>query len=226
MVTMTLFPCPLCGSPDNGGKNALCPECRNEFPFFTGERCPGCGKSFSGVLAMCPACLKEEARPWRRALALGDLSGINRKMLLALKYNGATFYARTLGKLAADMLLEHGGKYDCIVPVPLHIFRRLSRTYNQAELLANEVGKQLNIPVINALRRVKYTGKQTARNREERLKNLKKAFVKIPGINLEGKKVLLVDDVFTTGATLSAAAKALQIKDLYSIEVLVFGRGK
>lgn len=222
---MTLFPCPLCGSPDNGGGNGLCPECRREFPFFRGDRCPGCGKSFSGVLAMCPACLREEARPWRRAWALGDFTGINRKMLLALKYRGEAHFAGTLGRLASEMIERENLKYDCIVPVPLHWIRRFFRTYNQAELLARETGKRLGIPVVDALRRVKYTGKQAARNRAERLKNLKNAFAGRPGVDLAGKRVLLLDDVMTTGATLAAAARALEGRDIASLEVLTFGRG-
>lgn len=132
-----------------------------------------------------------------------------RKMVVNLKFNGRKHYARTLGRLVADCLHAHEWAADCIVPVPLHAKRRRQRGYNQSELIAREVGSLLDIPVLpGLLERVKDTRPQTELGADERVSNMAGAFSATD--NVDGKSILLLDDVLTTGNTLAECAAAIQ----------------
>lgn len=117
-------------------------------------------------------------------------------------------------------------KYDLIVPVPLHFLRQMKRGYNQSEIISRELSAITGIPYRNLLRRSKYTAPQSRQNRQRRLKTLKNTF-SLPQKNIEyvnSKHILLLDDVFTTGATLNAAACALQTGNPASIGVFTIAR--
>jgi ComF family protein len=129
----------------------------------------------------------------------------------AFKYQRQTSLAPFLAGAMADAWRRYGAvpAPDLLVPVPLHWLREFSRGYNQAGLLAQCLGRELRRPAISVLRRHRRTSQQARLHYEQRLKNISGAFtVKKPSI-IAGKSLLLVDDVFTTGATLSAATTAL-----------------
>lgn len=111
--------------------------------------------------------------------------------------------------LAAELAPVLPKDYDLLVPVPLHPKRFHERGYNQSELLAKSLSKQLGIPWQNSLSRIRHTPHQTGMNREERLKNLDGAFAMHPKAAVAGKRVILVDDVFTTGTTIRQCARVL-----------------
>jgi len=114
--------------------------------------------------------------------------------------------------------------FDAVVPVPLHWFRRIQRGFNQAALLAAQIGKQRNLPVLRAVRRVKATRTQTGLTNSKRRLNVAGAFRARRGRRVEGLRILLIDDVMTTGATGSACASALKRAGAKSVTLLTVAR--
>ncbi|MDQ7031017.1 MAG: ComF family protein [Ardenticatenia bacterium] len=139
---------------------------------------------------------------------VGHHTGALRRAIHALKYEGRTDVARPLGLLLAARWHHTGVPVAGLLPVPLGAARLAERGYNQAALLAHEMGCVLKLPVLTgALHRVRETRPQVGLSQEDRLTNVRGAFQASP--ELAGKRWLLVDDVCTTGATLSACAQAL-----------------
>jgi ComF family protein len=144
------------------------------------------------------------------------------------KYNRALWFEPFL----AGLLIERAGPslgagtWDAIVPVPLHSAKLREREFNQAERLSRRLGRALQIPVETGyVRRVVPTRTQTLLSRDERLANVRNAFLTVEGLNLTGKKLLLVDDVMTTGATTSACAKVLRQAGADKVCVWTVARG-
>lgn len=129
--------------------------------------------------------------------------------LRRFKYEGRSDLAPVLGGLCADVAHVYAGHVDCVVPLPLHPSRRRSRGYNQAALMAWPIARKLSVPMrVGVLSRMRYTKPQVGLSAAERLRNVELAFC--ASRTLAGQRVLLVDDVTTTGATLSSARKALR----------------
>ena len=221
------FPCPLCGAENDRSTrpNGFCPDCLARLPFLHGRRCPGCGGELDGVLDLCAKCLAMPPRPWRHAMALMALRDAGQEAIWKFKYGNAPVMARSLAELAAPLLsAPEFAQSDLIVPVPLHFLRLWSRSYNQSELLARELARRLRIPWCNALKRVRPTGHQAALDRAERLKNLKGAFRVRKASRVANQKILLVDDVLTTGATLHCAAEVLLAAGAKEVNIFVAAR--
>lgn len=145
----------------------------------------------------------------------------------ALKFEGKTALARPLG----DLLAEAGsamlavGAVDCLVPVPLHPSREAERGFNQSVLLANRVGRRWGVPVEpRALRRRRPTLSQTDLDAERRRANVRGAFTLSRSAAVEGRHVLLIDDVFTTGATVAECARVLLEAGASAVGVLTLAR--
>lgn len=132
--------------------------------------------------------------------------------------------ARPLGILAAEVLEDAGISADMIVPVPLSILRYCTRSYNQAALLAQIISSQTGIPFCNLLHRKISFRHQASLDRKARHKGLQNIFSVRRRAGITGKSILLVDDVFTTGATLAAAAGKLLAAGAASISVLTIAR--
>jgi len=221
------FPCPLCGAENHfpTRPNGFCPDCLNRLPLLHGRRCPGCGGEHDGVLELCAKCLAMPGRPWRHAMALMALRDAGQEAIRQFKYGNAPVLARSLAELSAPLLAApEFSQSDLIVPVPLHFLRLWSRSYNQSELLAREIGRKFSIPCRNALKRVRPTGHQAGLDRAARLKNLKGAFQVRSIPMVAGRKLLLIDDVLTTGATLHCAAEALLAAGAAAVNVFVAAR--
>ena len=220
------LPCPGCGSNDNTRPNALCKECVRKLSLFPDDAnfCPGCGGIMDTPLAVCSQCLIEPDRPWSRAYSLASYQGLTRQLITRLKYHSSPEIARALGYLTGEMILTRQIKADIIVPVPLHFMRRMERGYNQAQLLAKFAGKIAAIPVYDLLTRRHKRSRQATRNRSERHKALSGIFSFNRKISIAGKHILLLDDVFTTGATLHAAAEILLKESPASLQVITAAR--
>lgn len=142
--------------------------------------------------------------------AVGYLEGPLRTAIHRFKYSNVRGLAVPLGRLAVESLLRYDLPVDAIVPVPLHPRRLRERGYNQANLLATEIGKSRNLAVVDdVLVRVRSTMPQVGLSAKRRRENVKDAF-RCTSATLQGHNVLLVDDVCTTGATLEACSLALR----------------
>lgn len=215
-----LFPekCPICGALLTGSRDTVCRDCKRHLPVVKEPYCMRCGKPIdSSEREFCQDCRDKSIRRKEDDLKCGTAVWVYtermKKAMADFKYRGcyeeAIFFAEELVRIRGDMVRKWNPDY--IVPVPLHRRRLWFRGYNQAECLAKELGLRMRIPMLPALERVRATGPQKNFDDKGRRNNVKNAFCVADGYanSLQGRTVLLVDDIYTTGATLEACAGAL-----------------
>ena len=199
----------------------ICHSCRRSLPRIMPPICPRCGRPSS---ILCPSCVGWRAEidgirsPFR-------FDGVIRQAIYQLKYKNLRALIVPLAQLLYDYFLTNPLSGEVLVPVPLHQKRLRERGYNQSYLLAQELGKQINLPVVDGcLIRLRH-GQPQARTStlEERRSNVAEAFT-CRDQRLRGKSVLLIDDVSTSGATLDACAVALKAAGATSVWGLVLAR--
>jgi len=201
----------------------LCDDCLQEIQLFDAAICPRCGRPKSDG-QLCHMCQKSPLRvsPIRSAFLF---EGHIRDAIHALKYRGAKEIARTLSVRMATAWHNYAMESDGIIPVPLHPNREMKRGYNQAVVIARALTREVHIPVIEgALVRKRNTASQTKLNQQERRKNVDDAFSCVDTTHIIGKRITLVDDVATTGATLDACAAALLASGAVSINAFTLAR--
>lgn len=207
-----LYPpqCMSCGVPTDDDP-ALCPDCWSDTHFLAGLCCDACGTPLVGAgdgVEFCDTCTQRPP-PWKQGRAVALYSGPMRRMVMALKHGDRHDIARSVVPWLAGQARELCRPDTLIVPVPLHWTRLLRRRFNQAALLAQHLGAALGCPVDpDLLRRVRATAAQEDMSREDRFENQAHAF-DVDGAKtarLKGRPILLVDDVMTTGATLTGCA--------------------
>ncbi len=201
-----LFP-PRCVSCRELG-SLLCAKCREKFELVEPPLCPHCGRPRSNG-RLCPLCQRDPLQiDGVRSVAYFD--GTLREAIHHFKYYNRQALAIPLGKLMGNYWEKSPLPAEIIVPVPLHPHRLRERGYNQAALLARELGQSTGLPVAeNGLVRMRATRPQVELNAQERKENVSDAF-HCSSTELKGKRVLLIDDVCTTGATLEACSIALR----------------
>ncbi|MGN0733312.1 MAG: ComF family protein [Emergencia sp.] len=148
-----------------------------------------------------------------------------RTLIFGLKYNRKRFIARDIGRIMADRLAVTGMEFDVIVPVPLHKEKERERGFNQAALMGKYLGKELNIPcVAHGLVRCRKTRAMRGLSPTERAENIRNSFQLNPVFSeeLSGKRILLIDDFYTTGSTAGECARALQPCNPEDIVFLAF----
>lgn len=208
----------------------LCGACFAKVRFLSTPCCAACGAPFEfdpgGADALCGNCIRE--RPsYDRARAVFRYDDSSRSLILAFKHgdriDAAPAYARWLAR-AGDALIADA---DLIAPVPLHWTRLFHRRYNQSALLANALARLAERPAApDLLRRRRRTPSQGGLGRAERVRNVRGAFAVRAGSRapVAGKRILLVDDVLTTGATVEACASALLKAGALAVDVLTLAR--
>lgn len=206
-----------------------CSLCLSRMKFFSHPRCPRCGLVFmtaSGDDHLCSGCLNEE-RYFTKARAIGPYEGVLLEAISRFKYQKASRLAKPLGMLLAEYEDPEFpfSEFDLLLPVPLHSKRLRERGFNQSLLLAGRVSRKHAISLdFTSLQRTRHTDPQTQLSGAERQKNIRGAFeVRRPGA-IRGKKILLIDDVFTTGATVQECAKVLLKAGSKRVDVLTLAR--
>ena len=204
-------------------KSGLCPDCFTQIRYIPAEAsCPLCGRPYEvATNAVCTQCLAHKPR-YTSARAIMVYDDISKRLILPFKHADRTDMTPFLAQQLLTFGKEQIAKCDTVMAVPLHTSRLRQRKYNQALLLAQYVAKKTGKTLLpDALVRVRATKTQGHDSATQRKKNVQGAFAVKSRANLKGRRVLLIDDVRTTGATLDACATALRKAGVQEVHVLV-----
>ncbi len=226
--------CPECTRPIRAGNlkastsslqnNFFCADCWGAIRRIEGARCPQCAEPFpaQSALSHSPGHLCGDCRSappdFSRAVTPYPYEGAVAKAIQRLKYQ----QQHKLVQSIADLLFKdlEGLSVDWVMAIPLHPRRLRSREFNQSLLLAKVLAQRLRLPLgIDLIRRIRETPPQVGLSKKERKKNMHRAFSVVAPDTIAGRRILLIDDVFTTGATLREAAKTLKKADAKEIIV-------
>ena len=218
--------CPLCRN--SLGKNSLplCKNCLKEVGAWVEEYlpCKTCGR-FLPYASTCLQCTGK-LPVYNEARALGPYRGILKKAVYELKFHGKKELAHPSGYMKAAKVMEQDWDRDFLLPVPLDRKRLEERGYNQAQLLTKEIGKQLRSPLLlGVLLKKRSTQAQAKLSREARMRNLRNSFLVASPEKLKGKKLILVDDILTTGSTAEECTKTLLAAGTKVINVITIASG-
>lgn len=223
--------CQFCAAPlADTEPGVVCRACLVTVKFIEPPFCQKCASPFAGKVLnetfVCGYC-QDLRFNFDRTFCACRAEDIVRDSIHRFKYNGELYFSPHL----ADWLVGTARRWidwqnvDAIVPVPLHPRKKREREFNQAEILAEALSRALGVPAVTTeLRRVKDTVTQTALDAEARAVNLRDAFAARPGA-FSGKRIVLVDDVFTTGATMDSCAKVLRVAGAQRVTALAVARG-
>jgi ComF family protein len=229
-----LFPddCRICDQPlKELSRVPVCRACLNKpEPLAAEYFCVQCRAPFSSGFPLdeegrCALC-RRGVRGFDAAYSFGFYEAELRQLIHLFKYGRVRTLAAPLGKLLARAL-PHEQAFDVIIPMPLHWRKRWQRGFNQSELLAREIGRRTHTPVENALRRVRNTVAQAGLTSAKRRLNVSGAFQakkRAAADAINGRRVLLIDDVMTTGATAASCARALQRAGARQVTLLTLAR--
>ena len=228
-----LYPeiCQICEAGRAAAKEGyVCSNCWRQVRFIRPPFCERCGLPFEGDITTafeCTNCREMEFH-FSSARSAVVAKSIVLETIHRFKYQRELWF----GTFLADLLLRealpalHGQNWNYIVPVPLHPVKEREREFNQAELLARHLSRAASIPLNSGLlRRVAPTLTQTRLTRQQRAENMRGAFALANGVKLNGENIILLDDVFTTGATTSACAKVLKNAGAGNVCVWTIARG-
>ncbi|MEY8337771.1 ComF family protein [Lachnospiraceae bacterium 62-35] len=231
-LTRILFPrrCPVCGNIVPFGKGLICRSCFSELSFIKSPCCKKCGKEVMNErIEYCYDCSRH-VRHFQRGMALLNYNEAAARSMAGIKYHNKREYLDFYGEAA----VRRYGKAitridpDVLIPVPIHPSRLRSRGFNQAEIFARIIGKRLGIPVrTDILKRNRKTDPQKELTPKERLQNLEQAF-SAEGMPNHIHRVLLADDIYTTGSTIEACTRALKqqgVDEIYFLTICIgYGR--
>lgn len=203
-----LYPqrCPLCQKIAKG----ICEECRPKMRIIREPYCFSCGKQLDmETEEYCKDC-RSTAHMYLRGRALLQYKGEEKEAIHRIKYENKREYLKPLAEQMADVLEREVERWeiDVCVPIPMSLKKKRLRGFNQSEILADLLGKRWGLPVDKKLlKKTKDTAEQKKLTARERKENLKDAF---EAKDCSGKRILLVDDVYTTGSTIDAASEVLK----------------
>jgi len=211
--------CLLCDAPSQHPLYDLCDHCEQELPYLS-NGCERCGLPLAdGVSGTCGQCITNPPH-YDRCFSLFNYAAPVDKLVQNLKFNGKLVIARSLGQLFAQRTAKWNAPPlgECIIPVPLHKNRIRQRGFNQAMELARPISKSLNITIDKtSCTRIIDTQPQSSLDADDRGKNIRHAFSVKPEI--KWKRVILFDDVITTGQTINSLAKELKLNGVEEVSV-------
>jgi len=225
-----LYPpvCTICGRTVRAGEY-LCNDCEAKTIRIVPPFCEKCSESFEGSISepfTCANCAHRTMH-FDAAVAAYRGRGVVRQIIHEFKYGRQIHLQHLVARWLCSALDDErlrGRKFDVIIPVPLHASRQRERGFNQAKLIAQLLSVDSSIPAKPLLKRVRYTTTQTALDRAERMENLHNAFRLRKKADVRALRVLLVDDVLTTGSTLSECARVLKRAGVLSVHAVTAAR--
>ncbi len=221
-----LFPsslrCMFCGREVNSSFS-ICAECNAELPYISGKTCDKCGGRVLNE-NYCIDCSKVEHR-FVRNFAIFDYSSSLRDKVVSFK-GGRKYLGYTFAHIMYDYYLRLGIDFDIIIPMPIHKTREKERGFNQAEILVEEIKSHTDKVRTDILYKAVNTAHQTGLSRENRLKNVVGSFAVSDKSIVKDKVILIVDDIYTTGSTMSEVADTLLKSGAKAVYGLTLARGK
>jgi ComF family protein len=229
-ATSLIFPpvCPLCQQDMKNQEQGFCSDCLEEMIKIELRKCPLCGAPFfdESLPHLCGDCIRQKP-PFQRARSWGLYEGVLAEALRQFKFHKKHGLAWPLAGLLSDLFDRemNGSEFDLVVPVPLHKKRLRERGFDQAALLAKSLAKIKSIRhSIHNLKRIRFTRPQYGLSVHQRDQNVHGAFaLKNPG-QIRDRRVLLVDDVYTTGSTAKECARVLKRAKAKAVEVIAIAR--
>lgn len=206
----------------------MCTRClREPTPLSADYFCSQCRTPFQNEApldenGLCPLC-RFGLRGFDAAYSFGAYDGTLRKLIHLYKYGRIRTLAKPLGDYLASAI-PRDQRFDLIVPMPLHWRRRWERGFNQSALLAREIARRYAMPAVSVVRRTRATRSQAGLSNHERRSNVSQAFAVRGKSRIAGQRILLIDDVMTTGATASACAKTLRDAGAKYVALLALAR--
>jgi len=207
----------------------FCSACYAKIHFIQSSLCPCCGIPFAGADGgshLCGDCIVSKS-VYSAARAVGRYETTLLEAIHRFKYNGRIHIGEILGKLTAEFAYPgfNIGEYSLIMPVPLHPKRLREREFNQSVVLAREVSRTFHIPLdFMTLRRHVYTDPQISLGKKEREANVHGAFSVADSGKVKGQRIILVDDVYTSGSTVKECARVLMKNRAERVAVLTLAR--
>lgn len=208
----------------------ICSGCLEKAKRIEAPFCDICSQPFNGAIDGIFACANCSQRHFHFDCAVSTYlsRGMVRELIHRFKYQQEYRLRHPLADWLAESLNDpriQSRPFDFYIPVPLHPVRLREREFNQAAVLADLLGKRSGKPVLDCLRRVRYTTTQTRFDRNERMENLRNAFDLRKNTSVQGKHLLLIDDVLTTGSTVDECSRVLRNAGASSIRVMTVARG-
>lgn len=234
VISEAIFPsniyCICCGNLIDGSRPyAICDRCVERLHWNNGRTCRKCGKALPDTYRgdRCYSCM-EHPRTFRRGYSCMTYGLYERELILDYKYNGQGYLGRKFGEILFDRIRWENPKIDVIIPVPIHKKREQKRGYNQTELMARRLAQLWEKPLkTDFLQRTRETTLLRSLSPIERESALQGAFAvtRKGASELRGKNVLLVDDIYTTGATIDACCRILLEGGAAAVDFLTLASG-
>lgn len=232
-VKMIVFPsaCKICGLPlEKSDEKIVCQECLSRVEVHRGRICQVCGRFLSSENQIANSCLecRKNLPPFTRHRSLGPYSGRLKEMIILFKYKGYEILSQPLASLLYEKFRTDDEIFtgvDFILSVPLHPQKEKARGFNQARLLAQQLSRLSGLPLLDRdLVKIKNTTAQVSLTAKERQLNLREAFAVRKPEKIRSRTLLLIDDVFTTGSTISQCALVLKQAGAKEIRALTLAQ--
>ncbi len=224
-----LFPpsCFVCSAAQPGVSRGICSDCLKNISLISAPLCPGCGREIpdsAGGDHLCGSCLRKK-KPYSAARGIAHYQEPVSSLLQRLKYRGDISVLPALQEIIGLSAPSSPAEEDRIIPVPLHIHRLRQRGFNQALLLALIFFPERKSCILkDTLQRIRHTVPQTGLDGTARRRNMSKAFVVRHEEEVRGRKIILIDDVYTTGTTVAECSRVLLAAGAREVCVLTLAR--